>query len=491
MTQPTERTAKPHLHSVADPVAPDPASTEPAAGGSATIASTSDAAASGTAAEPSSEEAAALEARRAAWRARHAARRARQAAARAAAEEKPSRAHRTAVRAAALAEEDEEAALAENLPVVADAPHVRAARLQPRHVAILASFVLLVLLPLGVTIFYLYVRAADEYHSETAFSVRSSNAAAGAAGILGALTQMSSGSASDTDILFDFIRSQKIVEEIEPELDLRKIYNKVPSDFVFSLGANPSIEALHARWLKMVDVTLSNSGIVHVEARAFDPEDAKAITQAILNHSSALVNRLSTQARQDAISFASRELDQAEANLRAVRQKVADFRHEHRLVDPAADVAGQSGLLNALEDQLAKAMIERDMLMSYADERDQRVLQANRRIDALTQRIDEERGSLKVEGVEGSLPDLISAYEELKVDQEFANKAYLETLAGLSGARAAAEHQARYLVPHIQPTLATTALYPRRATIASLTGLFLLIGWGIAILIYYNVRDNR
>ena len=102
-----------------------------------------------------------------------------------------------------------------------------------------------------------------------------------------------------------------------------------------------------------------------------------------------------------------------------------------------------------------------------------------------------QRGSLKVEGVEGSLPDLISAYEELKVDQEFANKAYLETLAGLSGARAAAEHQARYLVPHIQPTLATTALYPRRATTASLIGLFLLLGWGIAILIYYNVRDNR
>lgn len=488
MTQPTERTAKPHLHSVADPAAaPDRAEGAPGAG-TATPSSLAPSGLSSSGSDLSAEEAEALEARRAAWRSRHAARRAR---ARAAlVEDGPTRAQRTAARAAALAEEDEEARLAEDLPAV-DAPHVRAARLQPRHVAILASFALMVLLPLAASIFYLYVRAADEYHSETAFSVRSSNAAAGAAGILGALTQMSSGSASDTDILFDFIRSQKIVEEIEPELDLRKIYNKVPSDVVFSLGDDPSIEALHAHWLKMVDVTLGNSGIVHVEARAFDPEDAKAITQAILDHSSALVNRLSTQARQDAISFASRELDQAEANLRAVRQKVADFRHEHRLVDPAADVAGQSGLLNALEDQLAKAMIERDMLMSYADERDQRVLQANRRIDALTQRIDEERGSLRVEGVEGSLPDLISAYEELKVDQEFANKAYLETLAGLSGARAAAEHQARYLVPHIQPTLATTALYPRRAMLSSLIGIFLLLGWGISMLVYYNVRDNR
>ena len=98
---------------------------------------------------------------------------------------------------------------------------------QARHWGVLASFVLLVLLPFAASVWYLYTRAADQYHSEIAFSVRSEEgASAAAAGILGALTQIGRGSASDTDILFDYIRSQEIVEAIDAELDLRAIYNR-------------------------------------------------------------------------------------------------------------------------------------------------------------------------------------------------------------------------------------------------------------------------
>ena len=102
------------------------------------------------------------------------------------------------------------------------APGAPAARFRFRHFAIAASFLLAVLLPLAASVYYLYARAADQYHSETAFSVRSEETGiAAAAGLLGALTQVGSGSASDTDILFDFIRSQEIVEAVDARLDLR------------------------------------------------------------------------------------------------------------------------------------------------------------------------------------------------------------------------------------------------------------------------------
>jgi capsular polysaccharide transport system permease protein len=150
------------------------------------------------------------------------------------------------------------------------------------------------------------------------------------------------------------------------------------------------------------------------------------------------------------------------------------------------------GLLNALQAELAQALVERDVLLSFADERDQRVVQANRRIDAITARIDEERTSLGVAGTdEGALSDVIGAFEELRVDLEFANAAYTQTLAGLAAARAEARRPSRYLAAHIQPTLAESPLYPRRALLAGLLGLFLLLGWGVVMLIYYNVRDNR
>ena len=87
---------------------------------------------------------------------------------------------------------------------------------------------------------------------------------------------------------------------------------------------------------------------------------------------------------------------------------------------------------------------------------------------------------------------MVGRYEELAVDLEFANTAYTQTLAGLAAARAEARRQSRYLAAaRAARRSPPRSLYPRRALLAGLTGLFLLLGWGTLMLIYYNVRDSR
>jgi capsular polysaccharide transport system permease protein len=376
--------------------------------------------------------------------------------------------------------------------VPAPGPAPLPARAKPRHWGAIAAFVLLVVLPFLTVVGYLYTRAADQYHSEVAFSIRSEDVGGASAGLLGALTQIGAGTASDADILYEYVRSQEIVEAIDAELDLRSLYNRPEGDPVFTLGDEASIEALLAHWRRMVEVSYdSNAGIIHVRANAFTPQDARAIAERILAQSGALVNQLSEQAREDAVRFAREELAEAEAHLRSVRERLAAFRRAHNIVDPTADVAGQMGLLSALQAELAQALVDRDVLLSYAAEGDQRVAQADRRIDAITARIEDERSSLDLTGVAGSLPEVVGSYEELLVDLEFANTAYTQTLALLSAARAEARRQSRYLAAHVRPTLAQSPLYPRRALLAGMAGIFLLLGWTILMLVYYNVRDNR
>ena len=328
--------------------------------------------------------------------------------------------------------------------------------------------------------------------------MRSEELGGAAAGLLGALTQAGGGSASDTDILFDYIRSQEMVAAVDKRLDLRRIYNRAaPRDFFFTLGDDASIEALTAEWNRMVTVDFeSHAGIIHVRANAFTPEDATAIARVILEESSALVNRLSEQAREDAVRFSSEELARIEEDLKIQRGRLADFRRENRLVDPSADVAGQMGLLSALQGELAKAMVERDQLLSFVGKDDQRVIQADRRIDAIETRIDAERGMLGTSpgseaGSETGLADVVGTYEELKVDLEFANAAYTQAMAAHAAARAEARRQSRYLAAHVLPTAADQSLYPHRALLAGLALLFLTLGWGIMMLVYYNVRDSR
>jgi len=363
-----------------------------------------------------------------------------------------------------------------------------------RHYAGIASFLLLVLLPFAASVWYLYFRAEPEYHSDVSFSIRSEDSGAAAAGILGAITGISSGgSAAEPDILFEYIRSQEIVDAIDREIDLRAIYNRKPEDWVFALGEGKSIEGLLSHWRRMVDVSYENhSGVIQVRATAFSPEDAQAITRAVLEKSTALVNRLAEQARADAIRYARVDLDEAEAHLRDVRRQMADFRRQHQMVDPQADLEGQMGLLGALQQELAKALVERDMLLTYAEPADQRVQQANRRITAISDRIEDERANLGVPGAKGGeMPQVVGDYEALKVDLEFASQAYTQALANLSASRAEARRQSRYLAAHVEPTIAESPLYPRRALLSGLVGLFLLLGWGVALLVYYNVRDNR
>lgn len=379
-------------------------------------------------------------------------------------------------------------------PAAGRAPGARPARFRPRHYGVALSFLLAVLLPLAVSAWYLFARAADQYHSETAFSVRSEEMGASvAAGLIGALTQVGGGSAADTDILYDYIRSQEMVQAVDARLDLRTIYNRAaPRDVVFSLGQDPSIEDLVAYWRRMVHVDFeSHAGIITVRANAFTPEDATAIANAVLAESGALVNRLSDQARADAVSFSEEQLARAEANLKTQRTRLAEFRHAHKIIDPSGEVAGQSGIVNALERELARAMVARDELLSFVGEDDQRVVQAQRRIDAIQGRVDAERTAVGSGGDVAALSDVVGDYEALRIDLEFANTAYTSALAGVAAASAEARRQSRYLAAHVAPTSAERALYPRRMMLSGLILLFLTLGWGIVMLVYYNVRDSR
>ena len=40
-------------------------------------------------------------------------------------------------------------------------------------------------------------------------------------------------------------------------------------------------------------------------------------------------------------------------------------------------------------------------------------------------------------------------------------------------------------------TLPESALYPQRAVLTLVTGLFLLLAWGIGVLVFYSLKDRR
>ena len=170
-------------------------------------------------------------------------------------------------------------------------PAARRARLRPRHTALILSFVICVLLPGAITSWYLWARAADQFASTLGFSVRTENASS-ALELLGGITSISGSSSADTDILYDYMHSQKLVAEIDADLDLRKLWSKPQGDPIFAYAAPGSIETLMDFWQRQVQVTYDNTTrLIEIRVLAFDPGDAQRVATLLFDKSTAMINR--------------------------------------------------------------------------------------------------------------------------------------------------------------------------------------------------------
>jgi capsular polysaccharide transport system permease protein len=133
------------------------------------------------------------------------------------------------------------------------------------------------------------------------------------------------------------------------------------------------------------------------------------------------------------------------------------------------------------------------MLRDSTNQDDPRVIQAERRVEVIEERIDAERRKLGLgtaDAGENVFATLVGEYEGLVVEREFAERAYTSALAAYDSAQAEARRQNRYLAAHVRPTLAEKAEYPERFKILALLGVFLFLAWAIASLIFYSIRDR-
>ena len=382
--------------------------------------------------------------------------------------------------------------------VVQVAPTAGPARMKRRHWGLLCSFVLMVLAPLAAVIFYMWTIANDQYLSTTGFTVRSQESG-GATELLGGLAQFTGGStASDSDILYEFIQSQEMVETVDRAIDLRSHYTRPwPDDWAFALWPEASVEDLVWYWHRIIGISYdSGTGLIEVTAQAFDPDTAQAITREILRESQVRINALNEQAREDAMRYARADLEEALSRLKQAREALTGFRTRTRIVDPEADIQGRMGVMNNLQQQLAEALIEYDLLRGTSNSSDPRLTKAQQRIDVIRDRIRIERQTFASDNTDtGAVgedyPSLIAEYESLSVDREYAEQAYRAALTALEVARDDATRQSRYLATYIKPTQAEASQYPQRLVLIALVGLFLLLIWSIMALVYYSIRDRR
>ena len=291
-----------------------------------------------------------------------------------------------------------------------------------------------------------------------------------------------------------YVMSSEMVDLINTKIKLRELYSKPTTDVIFGFDTSGSNEDLLAYWQRMTKVFYDpNTGLIEIRALAFAPNDAHSITTEILHHANVMVNKLSALARDDTIKYARTELNNARIQLNKARAALTNFRNDHQVIDPTRDVQGQISLLNSLQQTLAQALIDSDLLSQQVSNDDPRMLNAKSKIEVIRTRINEEKNKIGTDEIseDDTFSNLVGQYETLIVDRSFAEQAYLLAREAYDTALSEANRQSRYLAVYIEPTIAQESEYPYRYTIIALTITMSCLFWSIFWLIYYSVRDRK
>lgn len=362
------------------------------------------------------------------------------------------------------------------------------------------SFLAVVVLPVIAAAIYYFAIAANQYVAEFRLSLRTVDAPRIEPLVLFGGEAGRTAAATESQIVTQFIASRAIVDELDPKLDLRRMFAPPGADWWARLWLPATSEQLVHYWQKQVDPFYDTStGTIVVRVRAFAPGDALRLAQAVVASSEQLINDLSARARHDALGYAEADVASAEARLKTALSTIRDFRDREGMIDPGQAASADTTLVTKLRDDLLKANSELATLSAYMhdDAPAVRVLRARIKSLEAQQRILAHEMTASTPATPSpaapSPPPLsreLGSYEALDAERKFAETAYQHALEGLDRARENADRQHIYIESFVPPSLPESSLYPHRWRSLGTVMLIAFAIWAIGGLVLQSIREH-
>lgn len=376
------------------------------------------------------------------------------------------------------------------LPVALDA------RIRNRLGILGYSFLLLVVLPAVGTFIYLAAIASDEFVSEARFAVRGSEESRTAA-MADTITMISNFSGvrsttQDAFIVADYIRSRTIIDDLGGKKIVHELYSQSSVDWPARLASDATFEEVWDYWRgKVTAIIDTQSSIVTLKVRAFGAADAKLLADKVVKRSEALVNEISERSRRDAFARAEVEVQLALQRLARIRAELLEFRNKSSTIDPLTSATSLSETLTLLvRDKLALEN-NRASLRGMMNDDAPTVRLLSVQIESIDRQIKalQERLTSQAQGL-ATLAGQLADYEDLQLQNQFAEKLFEISQASLEKARVEQTKQQLYLVTVVQPTLPEEATYPRPFIGTAMIFGLLLVIWSMVSLIIASIRDH-
>jgi capsular polysaccharide transport system permease protein len=357
------------------------------------------------------------------------------------------------------------------------------------------SFIVLVMLPVAAASIYYLAVAADQYVAEFRLSLRTVDPPRPGTVVLFGGDAGRGAAAQESQIVTQYIASRAIVDELDPTLDLRRLFSPAHADWWARLSRSAPIERVVLYWQDQVDPFFdTTTGTIIVRVRAFAADDAVRLARAIVAASEKLVNELSARSRHDALAYAESEVAAAEARLKTALQAIREFRDRSGTIDPTKAADANATLATKLRGDLLKANAQLATMKSLVREETPaiRVLKAHiRSLEAQQRELAHEMTASQTAGSPTpALSQQLGSYEALDAERKFAEAAYDHALEGLDRARDNADRQHVYVESFVPPSRPEAALYPRRWRAIGTVVLVAFAIWAIGSLAVQSIREH-
>lgn len=352
-------------------------------------------------------------------------------------------------------------------------------------------FLLVVVAPVLAALVYFGFLASPVYISESSFVVRNPEKATPS--MLGGILQ-GAGFTKGTEEVYaaqSYAASRDAVRALNRNGAVEQAYTR-PEIFVFQrfdpFGLSGSFEDLYEYFRKKLKVKNDTvTSITTLTVRAFDPSDAHAFNERLLDMSEQTVNQLNERGRRDLIRYALDEVAAAKAQAQAAGAALAGYRNQSGVLDPVKQAEVQMSMVSKLQDQLIATRAELAQVRRYAPD-NPRVPVLSSQIGLIQQEIDAELG--KMTGSNQSLANSAVRYERLVMENEFANKQLTAAMASLEQARNEAQKKQAYVERIVEPNLPDAPMEPHRLWSILATLALALLAYGILRMLLAGMREH-
>jgi capsular polysaccharide transport system permease protein len=286
----------------------------------------------------------------------------------------------------------------------------------------------------------------------------------------------------DSSIVSEHIKSIEMLQYLDNELDLRRVYSRRNKfsvktlsfvklfnflhnlDFFSRLSPEAGIDELHNYYLSKTKVSVdSTTGILKIEVQSFNSEDSRKILAKIINSSELFINRISKEVAKQQLDFIRHEVAESEEKIIDIQRSMQKIQQKFNVADPAAEVSNITQIIGELEKQKNNKEVDLQSTLEVEGEASSSIKKLKRQLKALNNQIQELKARvISNDSQVSENENMLFQQKNLERNLEFASSAYRATLATQEKVRSESVQNLKKLVVLTGPTVEQSASYPKR-----------------------------